>query len=475
MTKQTLFITGTSGFIGRELVLNLAGDSELDIRALQRSSGSPPADNIEIVHGDLLDPSTYQVALQGADMILHLAAATGKATPQDYERVNLEGTRSLIAAGQKAGVRRMLFVSTIAAAYEDQRYYPYAQTKQKAEELVRQSDMEYAIIRPTIVLGTDSPIWATLSNIGKLPIIPLPQSGKAIDIQPVEVGDVVTAIMSLIRTENLGSETYDIGGPQSETLSSFLGKIGQISKGKEPKIIPIPLAPIRWALAMIEPVARPVLPVTAGQLSLFANDSTITPNTLHDQLKGEMLTSTQSIEKLLEQSLPGPKGKGGGAKKNIRPETIPETDEKRLKAECSMFCNYLIGTIPAADIESHYVKANTQHNLANKAGFSTFDQTTLRLALRGPVFARSIDAFCALFRRRGVLRRKLIIISAILEHTALAGDRYDKATAKGAGGTILELIVNGLSFGICLIFAALVLLPIRLLNLSGSVKAEPGS
>ena len=88
--------------------------------------------------------------------MVHLAAVTGRAAPADYRRVNVDGTRALLRACTAAKVRRFVHMSTIAAAYAEQRYYPYAKSKSEAEALVRDSGMDFSIIRPTLVLGARS-------------------------------------------------------------------------------------------------------------------------------------------------------------------------------------------------------------------------------------------------------------------------------------------------------------------------------
>src|SRR5262249_52225695 len=151
------------------------------------------ARGLDFVVGDLCDAETYRLSLEGVDTVIHLAALTGKAVPSDYERTNVAGTKSLLWACKEAGVGRFVHASTIATSYPDQRYYPYAQSKARAEALVRVSGIPHIIIRPTVVIGSGSPIWRTLSSIAKLPVVPLPNGGRA-QLQPIEVDDLVTGI-----------------------------------------------------------------------------------------------------------------------------------------------------------------------------------------------------------------------------------------------------------------------------------------
>ena len=131
--RRQVFVTGAGGFIGKNLVERLTVAAGQHIKILTRTKSAQPSANkqIEEVVGDLLKPETYQAALEGCDTVVHLAAATGRVAPSECQRVNVEGTKKLLQACKAAGVRRFLHVSTIAAGYPNQRYYPYAQTKDK--------------------------------------------------------------------------------------------------------------------------------------------------------------------------------------------------------------------------------------------------------------------------------------------------------------------------------------------------------
>ena len=257
---QSIFVTGAGGFIGQDLVRKLAPSANCSLKILTRrpryDTASQEGNPQEIV-GDLLDPDIYRTALRGCDTVVHLAAATGRATPKDYERVNVEGTRALLDACRSAGVRRFLHVSTIAAAYADQSYYTYAKTKAEAERLVRESGLEFVIVRPTLVLGEKSPIWNTLLKITKLPVVPLFEGRRTVSVQPIHVDDVVRGLVRLVESESFKGEVLELGGPHPLTFRDFLAFTQQAVRGKPGKLLRIPLGPVRLMLAAMEPFARP--------------------------------------------------------------------------------------------------------------------------------------------------------------------------------------------------------------------------
>jgi nucleoside-diphosphate-sugar epimerase len=464
--SQSIFVTGAGGFIGQGLVRKLAASADYSLKVLTRrprsdttsQEGSP-----EEIVGDLLEPDTYRDALRGCDTVVHLAAATGRATPKDYERVNVAGTRVLLDACKAAGVRRFLHVSTIAAGYADQSYYAYAKTKAEAERLVRESGLEFVIVRPTLVLGEKSPIWNTLLKITKLPVVPLFEGARPVSVQPIHVDDVVRGLVRLVESESFKGEVLELGGPQPLTFRDFLALTQQAVRDKPGKLLRIPLGPVRLMLAAMEPVARPLMPVTAGQLAVFANDSISAPNWLQTELQATMPSTEELITALVDQGRSGGDGLGIG-KGQVRRETRPLTDQvqRTLQDECRALTTYLVGTAPNAYIEAQYARAAHAHGLAFDEDFSCFDWTTVRLARSSRITARAADAYCGLLHRRGVLRRKLIVLAAILEHVAPTNAAFDHVETRSIAVTLLALAGHGVVSGLSLLLGAAVLLPTKI-------------
>src|SRR6188768_1978126 len=94
-----LFVTGSSGFIGCRLLERLMAAGDRDIRCLTHRA--PPVKQGGLVHfvqGDLTAPQTYASWIRPGDVVVHLAAQTGKASREQFVRINVEGTRALLDA-----------------------------------------------------------------------------------------------------------------------------------------------------------------------------------------------------------------------------------------------------------------------------------------------------------------------------------------------------------------------------------------
>lgn len=296
MADCTIFLTGGTGFVGRRLVARLSAERRCRLRVLRRSpdpSGAA-ADGVETVTGHLLEPASYEQVLRGCELIMHLGAVTGKAAPADYFSANVDGTRRLVEAAVRSGVQRMVFISSIAATFPRIDAYPYAQSKQRAEVVVRDSGLNYLTVRPTIVLGAESPIWLRLRDLARLPIMPVIGDGTA-RVQPIDVDDVVAFLASLVDVSPLPDRVVELGGPETVTFEELLRRIRRSLRGDDSRVVHLPVRPIIRVLASMERWALPILPVTAGQLSAFVNDSVAEPDLLVARMAPRMKTIDEMV------------------------------------------------------------------------------------------------------------------------------------------------------------------------------------
>jgi NADH dehydrogenase len=223
--------------------------------------------------GDLHDPSSYERALEDSDVIVHLAARTGRGSFPEHERANTIGTRVLLEACARAGGKAFLYVSTIAVVFPEKKHYPYARSKEEAERLVRASGLDWVIVRPTIVLGKGSPLWPKFLQLASAPVMLVPDGGKA-RVNPVHVEDVAIGIDRLLQALPWKGATIELGGRDVLTMDEFLKKIRRAVRGREGRVAPIPARRIIGALGALEGLAgRPLLPVAAGQFYAFRYDS----------------------------------------------------------------------------------------------------------------------------------------------------------------------------------------------------------
>jgi nucleoside-diphosphate-sugar epimerase len=280
--KRALFITGANGFIGKNLLGRLEFTKYERIICLTRSPNVLTADfsaikNLDIVKSNILNPEKYGDALKNCDVVVHFAAATGKQNPEDYFKVNAEGTQLLVDSCKQFGVRNFLYISSISTKFEDKNRYYYAQSKLQGEEIVKQSGLSYVIVRPTQVIGHGGSLWENFSRLAKAPIIFMFGDGQA-KIQPIYTDDLVDCLIEIINEDKFANETIDLGGREVITIEDFIRRIHHFYTDKDAKVIHLPLKLIIPILSFLERFVYGILPVTVGQLAAFRNDGTIIEN-----------------------------------------------------------------------------------------------------------------------------------------------------------------------------------------------------
>ena len=196
-------VTDASDPVGGAVVSLLAGAGE--VRAFARGPGamSLRAIGAKVTERDLLDGDAIRSALNDAHTVIH--NADGLFGPgSELERTNLESTRKLIRAGQRAGIRRFLLVSSTGADAASTN--PYLATKGEAEAAVVGSGFEHAIFRVTLLeqrLQEVFPQWLLWRLV--------PGDGRQL-FAPVDAGVVARVLVAADDRAGSVDGTYSLAG-----------------------------------------------------------------------------------------------------------------------------------------------------------------------------------------------------------------------------------------------------------------------
>lgn len=246
----TVAVTGASGFLGRALCRALAARG-LEVRALVRDPAryaGPPG--VRAVRCELPD-GIDEAALAGAAAVVHCAYATRETDLGRMKRVNEEGTRRLQEASRRAGVPRMVFVSTVAAAPDAPNYY--ARSKHALESLFEPA--RDAIVRPGLIIGRGGHgLFQQLQdNLKGLGVVPLFDGGHQ-PLQTVHVDDVCEAVARILE-QNL-SGAFNVAEPEPPTFAEFLRMLAD-RLGVRARFVPLPFAPVLAAVRLVEALRLP--------------------------------------------------------------------------------------------------------------------------------------------------------------------------------------------------------------------------
>jgi UDP-glucose 4-epimerase len=242
-------VTGAGGFIGSALIELL-----LEHDALVRALIGPPAAEKAVVpetvfgrYGDINDTVVLDELMKGAQVVVHLAASSSVAAsfedPAECARVCVAGTAAVVAAAQRAGAYRLVYISSaevygpnsplpVDEAHRAEPISPYAVSKLEAEAVigaaVRASSLEAAVLRPFSVFGPGMSSSSVLMSI--LHQAEARQPVRLADLRPVRdycyVADVVEAIaLACIRPLTRRLSIYNIGTGVGTSVAELAAKV----------------------------------------------------------------------------------------------------------------------------------------------------------------------------------------------------------------------------------------------------------
>ncbi|MEU6883293.1 SDR family oxidoreductase [Streptomyces sp. NPDC046712] len=232
---DTVLVTGGTGHLGRDVVARLKPTHR--VRVLSRYPGSDP--DVEWIRGDLATGEGIAAAVAGAQVVVHAAtlspaAKRGYLLPADLWRsppeVDVDGTRRLLEAADRAGVRHFAHVSIVGV---DRPRVPYMRVKHTAEDLVRAGKVPWSILRATQFHWLADRI---LGKAARLPVMPWPTELRT---QPVDSRDFADHLVRRV-AEGPGGQDTDFGGPEVLTLGELLAQWQQI-RGRRRRVLKLPV------------------------------------------------------------------------------------------------------------------------------------------------------------------------------------------------------------------------------------------
>jgi NADH dehydrogenase len=274
---RRIFLTGATGFVGRALIPALRAHGYA-VRCLVRRGSEPDLrglEAIERVEGDVLSPASLERDMAGCDTVVHLVGIIREqpAMLATFERIHTQGTVNVLEAAAATGVRRYLHMSALGVRPGARARYH--QTKWAAEEAVRASPIPWTIFRPSIIYGRgDQFVNMLASMVRRYPVVPVIGSGQH-RLQPVVVEHVAEAFARAVGLESSVKQTYDVGGPDTVTLTRLLDLIGATLGRARVRKLHVPLGVIRPLTRVLHRV--PGYPVTPDQLLMLEEDNVADP------------------------------------------------------------------------------------------------------------------------------------------------------------------------------------------------------
>ncbi len=240
MTAQPrlILLTGATGYVGGRLLSRLE-HLPYRVRCLSRrpeALRSRASDNVEVVQGDVLDPESLSVALEGVDTAFYFIHSMG--ATRDFEEEDREAATNFGTAAKAAGVRRIVYLGGLGSSDAD--LSKHLRSRLETGDVLRSSGVPVIELRASIIIGSGSLSYELIrALVERLPVMVCPKWVSVL-AQPIAIEDVLGFLVQSIELPDKESRIFEIGGPDQVSYGEIMSEYAR-QRGLRRLMIPVPV------------------------------------------------------------------------------------------------------------------------------------------------------------------------------------------------------------------------------------------
>ncbi len=292
-------VLGGNGFIGTNLISSLVSKNyhvTVLVRKRERAKHLWPLPMTDIVEYENTVSSISKFIAE-SDTVINLVGVLqskiGNPWGREFENAHVKLTSNLLESLKQVGCKNIVHISALGASKGAPSMY--LRSKAEAERIIKDSDLNTTILRPSVVFGPGDKFLSMFAKMHKyLPFIPLASYTSL--FQPIYIGDLIRIIQFCIENPSKKHRTYDCVGPEVFSLGELVNLAGIISKRKKP-VIPLPDMLARIQAIIMEKIPGPTI------LSRDNLDSASIPNTAQNPKEIFPLSNTTDIKSVADEYL----------------------------------------------------------------------------------------------------------------------------------------------------------------------------
>jgi len=296
-------ITGGTGFVGRNIARRLLGNGHEVVLIARGNDQTDPTihqhANVQFFPIGLDDTNKLTQAFAGCDAGAHCAGINRECGNQTYRRVHSEGTRNVVKAAHKAGVRKIALLSFLRA--RPNCGSAYHESKWAAEEIIRASGLDYTVFKCGVIYGKGDHMLDHLSHaFHTFPLFAF-VGFRDKPIRPNAVEDVARIVEASLVGNELSRKTVAVVGPDELTLREAVLRVAHMVN-RRPLMFPMPIW-FHYILGWFVEKMMTVPLVSVAQVQMLA-EGLAEPNPPCDFLPSALAPKIHFTEKQIRNGLP---------------------------------------------------------------------------------------------------------------------------------------------------------------------------
>jgi uncharacterized protein YbjT (DUF2867 family) len=277
-------ITGGTGFVGSHLAARL---DPADTVVISRRTGI-----------DIDDVDALAAVFAGCDVVVHAAGINREIGDQTFQRVHVEGTRAMVDAARRAGVKRIVMVSFLRA--RPNCGSGYHESKWAAEELIRQSGIDHTILKASMMYGHGDHMVDHVSRAVKSWPVFATVGFRERKVRPIPIEDFVDVLLAAA-DGRIPDPTVAVMGAEELPLGDAVRRIARVV-GRKPLFIAVPV----WSIRIVAQLAEwmMVVPLVAKAQARMLAEGVSEPEPWAPEVPVEVRPSHPFSEESIRDALP---------------------------------------------------------------------------------------------------------------------------------------------------------------------------
>ncbi|MGB9736035.1 MAG: NAD-dependent epimerase/dehydratase family protein [bacterium] len=283
-----VFVAGGTGYIGSHVIDQLLKDG-YKVRALVRKGSEYKLMNrdVEFVYGAIDDPASLNNALEGCEAIIYLIGLIREFPSRgiSFELAHVQGVRYIYERAKVYGIKRWIHIS--ANGVKPDTKYGYIRTKYRAEEYIKAQDLNYTILRPSVVFGNETDNTVNFVNTIKHTIelvpffVPIIGNGEY-QLQPIHVEDIARVISMIIDKPETFNKTYSLCGQKTLSYNEIVDIITNKFNLKKKMKLHLPVSLLKLSARLFQNYE--FFPITIEQINMLIKGNTCSDQYLCEEL-----------------------------------------------------------------------------------------------------------------------------------------------------------------------------------------------
>lgn len=205
---MNILITGASGYVGGHILKALQQNGH-QVSACIYKKPVDAARNIPIDFSQMQTPDEWLPHLHNIDVVINCVGIIAETRKQRFDDLHYRAPKALFQACEKVGVKRVIQISALGA--DDKAIVPYHMSKKAADDALRGMDIDWFILRPSLIYGEGGASFALFKKLSRMPVIMLFDEGQQM-LQPVHISDVVATVLRSLDDDVTPRQTIDVVG-----------------------------------------------------------------------------------------------------------------------------------------------------------------------------------------------------------------------------------------------------------------------